>query len=368
MKTGKFIIILSLYFSVLVSSQTTYEEKWIKYYSAVENKTVGVWPHNSRYTDVTRLKELKYKWGFNHILIARTFGIEYYNMIIEAGFDSSKIMRQIRQDTYLENVEDLPEMWAYYIDEPADLGENITIWTGIKNWIKNKYPNTSIVLSGYKRTDQLKDYVNTIADNVMFSSYKHWWEFLGLWISVPENKDQRSDWTDMKNRFGNKFSFSWVGAHKDLSEYDDLLGKAKNLQLNGVFLYQLEPHENEVDDNNLEQFSDAATKHGFLSAFYQQVRDLTTDGIFIGRKFVGPTYSSSIPEEYDHSILRFEDYIVTNNRIEDYFAETKIIAGEPYSYIVPQYKNSSFNSNNEIRLKAGFHAVYGSEFRAYLGD
>jgi hypothetical protein len=368
MKIYQIIIMVSLYFAVLISGQTTYEEKWTKYYVTVENKTVGVWPHNSRYEDISRLKELRYKWGFNHLLIARFYGIEAYNMIIEAGFDSLKIMRQIRQDTYLENVEELPEMWAYYIDEPADLGENITIWGGITNWIKNKFPNTSIVLSGYKRTDQLKNYVNTLADHVMFSSYKHWWELFGLWISVPENKDQRSDWTDMKNRFGSKFSFSWVGAHKDLSEYDDLLGKAKNLQLNGVFLYQLEPQENEADDNNLEQFSDAATKHGYLSAFYQQARDLTYDGIIISRKLVGPAYASSIPEEFDHSILTFEDYIVTNNRIEDYFAETKIVAGEPFSYIVPKSKISSFNSNNEIRLKPGYHAEYGSEFRAYLGD
>ncbi|MEN8193506.1 MAG: 3-coathanger stack domain-containing protein, partial [Bacteroidota bacterium] len=83
---------------------------------------------------------------------------------------------------------------------------------------------------------------------------------------------------------------------------------------------------------------------------------------------VGPKYLSSIPNTFDHSILTFENYTVTNNRIEDYFADTKIVAGAPYFYIIPELKNSTFNSYNEIRLKPGFHATKGSTFRAYIGD
>jgi len=368
MKLFHILTLIYFCFNVLLFGQTTYEEKWTKFYESSDNIILGIWPHNNRYTDLSKLKELKYRWGFNNVLLARSRGIKSYNMIIEAGFDSSRIMRHIRQDTYLENVEGVPEMWAYYIDEPAELGENLTVWNNITDSIKIKYPNAKIVIGGYKRDDFLKDYVHTIADKVMFSSYSHWWEFLGLWISWPENPDQRSDWADMKNLFGNKFSFSWIGAHKDLSEYDDLLGKAKNLQLNGAFLYQLEPAENEVNDSNLEKFSDAATKHGYLSTNYQQVRELSKDGIFINRKLVGPPYFSSIPEVFDHSIMTFEDYFVTNNRLEDYFAKTKIVAGEPNTYVVPQSKSSSFNSNIEIRLRPGFHAENGSEFRAYIGD
>jgi hypothetical protein len=228
--------------------------------------------------------------------------------------------------------------------------------------------SSEIVLSGYKRNDQLKDYVNSIGDHVMFSSYKHWWEFLGLWISWPEDPDQRPDWADMENLFGPKFSFSWVGAHKDLKEYDDLLGKAKNLGLQGVFLYQLEPVEEEVGDDNLETFSDAAVKHGFQKVFFQEVKDYFVDGIFTKRKLLGPTYPNSQPAEYDHSKLIFENYAVTNNRIEDYFAEAEISAGSPFVFIIPPEKNATFNTNGSIKLKPGFHAERGSAFRASIGE
>ena len=38
----------------------------------------------------------------------------------------------------------------------------------------------------------------------------------------------------------------------------------------------------------------------------------------------------------------------------------------PGEYIIPASKNSSFNSNNQIILKPGFHAELGSEFKAYI--
>ena len=362
------LFFIHLFFSSMLLSQTSVEYDWTKYYDPINNKIIGIWPHDIRYSDLSLLKELKYRWGFNNILLQEKRGFEDYKMILKAGYDSSKIMRHLTMDTYQKKVNEVPEMWAYYIDEPADRGENLTVWTSITDWIRNKYPNTQIVISGYKRDSFLKDFVNTIADHVMYSSYKHWWQVFGIWFSWPENPDQRSSWIDMKNIFGSKFSLTWVGAHKDLLEYDNLLGKAKDLGLNGVFLFQHRPHEEEVNDNNLESFSDAASKYGFLNKLYQQVRNLYMDGAFINKKFVGPTYLSLIPDTFDHSILTFENYTVTNNRIEDYFAETRIIAGAPYFYIIPESKNSSFNSYNEIRLKPGFHAVHGSVFRAYIGD
>ena len=97
------IILINLYFTILLPAQTDYEEKWIKYYEPIENKIIGVWPHNDRYSDLSKLKEFRYRWGFNHVLFARNRGMEYYNMLIAAGFDSTKIMRQIKQDTYFLN-------------------------------------------------------------------------------------------------------------------------------------------------------------------------------------------------------------------------------------------------------------------------
>lgn len=368
MKQLKFIFIIHTFLILLLQAQPSFEESWTKYYEANDNKILGIWPHNNRFTDISKLKELKYRWGFNNILLHVNYGIDKYNLVVNAGFDSLSIMRRIKQDTYMENVESIPETWAYFIDEPADLNENLTVWKSITDWIKNKYSDSKIVISGYKRDDFLKDYVNTIGDIAMFSSYKHWWEFLGFWISVPEDPDQRPDWSDMKNLFGNKFSLTWIGAHKDLSEYNGLLEKAHNLGLTGVFLYEPEPKDNEVDDNNLEQFSEAAVNHGFMKKYFQQVRDTYVGGVLQNRKLVGPPYLSNIPNEFDHSELRFQDYVVTNNRIEDYFAETKITAGSPYIFKIPASKNASLNSNHEIIMKPGFHAEYGSQFKAYIGN
>ncbi|MCB9206725.1 MAG: hypothetical protein H6611_05320 [Ignavibacteriales bacterium] len=261
-------------------------------------------------------------------------------------------------------------MWAYYIDEPADLGDNLNEWISNTNWIKNKYSDSKIIISGYKRDENLKEYVRTIADKTMFSSYVHWWNIplTNLWVAWPENPDQRSDWADMKSLFGNKFDFTWIGAHMDYAEYDDLMGKAKNLNLLGIFLYQKEPHDTEVDDNNLNKLSEAAVKHGYLEKYYQQVRNYYENGILKFSQFVGPEYSSDIPTEFNHSELIFNDYTVTNNRVEDYFAESRIIVGSPFVFTVPNAKKSSLNSNNEIILKPGFHAENGSEFRAYIGQ
>lgn len=366
MKIIQLIILIYIFLIGFAKAQVNYLESWSKYYETIEYKIIGIWPHNTRYYDLSRLKELRYKWGFNHVLLAEYRGMEYYQMLINSGFDSLNIMRQVKKETYVQNVEDIPETWSYYIDEPADLNENINTWSDITNWIQDKYPNSKIVLSGYKRNNNLKDYVQTLSDNVMFSSYKHWYELFGLWI--PGISDQRESWEDMENLFGIKHEFTWVGAHRDLSEYDDLLGKAKNLFLKGVFLFQLWPVEDEVDDNNLEMFAEAATKNGYLTKHYQQIREQYIDGNLTKTQLLGPSYSTDIPTDFDHSSLLFQDYVVTNNRIEDYFAESKIIVGSPYKFIVPPAKKSSLNSNNEIIFKPGFHAELGSEFKAYIGD
>lgn len=361
-----FIIILNLNLSTL--SQSYSEDVWTKYYVPVENKIVGIWPHNSRYSDLNRMKEFRHIWGFNHVLLHTVQQMDGYRLLRDAGFDSTKIFRKIKLDSYIVDVESVPAMNTYYIDEPADEGDNLSLWKSAVDWIKNKYSTSQIVLSGYKRNDFLKDYVNSIGDNVMFSSYKHWWELLGLWVSWPEEPDQRPDWVDMKNIFGSKFNFSWIGAHKDVNEYDNLLGKAKNLGLQGVFLFQLQPHDAEVGDDNLEQFSEAAVRHNFMTKYYQQLRVYYVDGNIIQRKIIGPSYLSEIPDTYDHSSFAFEDYIVTNNRIEDYFAPTEIIAGSPFIFKIPEGKNASFSSSNKIILRPGFHAEKGSEFSASIGN
>jgi hypothetical protein len=236
----------------------------------------------------------------------------------------------------------------------------------MKAWLKTYYVNALFIISGYKRNSNLINYTNLLADKVLFSSYIHWRNILGIWISWPVDPDQRSDWTEMKDLFGNKFSLTWTSAYNDLSEYNQLLGHAKNLGLTGIWLYQYNEGV-EADDNNINSFCLAAVSGGFLNANYQQVRDCYIDGIFTNSQFVGPPYSS-IPASYNHNDRVFADITVTNNRIDDYYAMNSITAGDPYYYIIPVLKKSSFNSNNEIKLKPGFHAQLGCEFRAYITE
>lgn len=88
------------------------------------------------------------------------------------------------------------------------------------------------------------------------------------------NPDQRSDWTDMRNFYGSKFSMTWIGAHMDLSEYNDLLGHAANLGLEGVWLFQALDDTDDGSENNIATYCDQAWKHGWLTKYVHIYSDL----------------------------------------------------------------------------------------------
>lgn len=361
---NNFLLLLFLIYSVgeIFPQNVAYVYNWYKYYEPIEGKIVGILPHENKWNDIEKLKELKYRWGFNYIIFWTGLGHDKFNMAKQVGYlPSLSIMRIVEPVDYLDAVQ-YDECWAYYLDEPADRNVPFNTVQTMKAWLKTCFPNASFIISGYKRNFNLINYTNLLSDKVLFSSYIHWRNILGVWISWPVDTDQRSDWTDMKNLFGNKFSMTWTSANSDLSEYNQLLGHALNLGLEGVWLYSL---GQEADDNNFNSFCVAAVNSGFLNANYQQVRDCFIDGVFVSRQFVGSPYSA-MPASYNHSDRLFANVTVTNNRIDDYFASNSITAGSPYFYIIPALKKSSFNSNNEITLKPGFHAQQGCEFRAYI--
>jgi len=355
------LLLLILFASKLFAQNVSYVYSWYKYYEPVEGKIVGIWPHLNKWNDIQKLKDLKYKWGFNYIAFWPGLGHDKFDMIKQTGYSPSTNIMVLLEVSNYHDAAQYEKCWGYYIDEPADRKIPFYSVLTMKNWLKSNFPNSPFIISGYKRNSDLINYTNSLADKVLFSSYIHWRKFLGIWISWPINTDQRSDWTDMKNLFGNKFSMTLISANDDLSEYNQLLGHAKNLGLTGVWLYQYSEGI-EANDDNINSFCNAAANNGFLSAKFQQVRDRYISGIFAGRQFVGPIYSS-IPASYNHSDLVFNNITVTNNLIDNYFASNSITAGE---YIIPASKNSSFNSNNQIILKPGFHAQLGSEFRAYI--
>lgn len=351
------------------SQEATYEFNWLKYYEAAEGKAVGIWPHWNRWLEIERVKDLHYYKGFNYIFAYPDTNPPVYNNILAAGYEPSKIMVKIDYEgkyTYPATA-NFPQSWAYYVDEPADRNFPYTWLSEVKNFINTNFPGSRFAISGYKRNSQLVNY-GGLADDVMFSSYKHWWTILGIWVSCcPEDPDQRPDWSDMKNIFGNKFSMTWIGAHKDLNEYPQLLAYAKNLGLQSVWLYQ----HDEVwdDDNNIEQFLHNAALNGFMKVFYRQVRDKIQNGQLISRQFLGQVYPDAIPSNYNHTTLTFNQNIeINNNRVDDYYALNSITAGGTYTFIVPPQKQASFNSHGSIRLRPGFHAKSGSKFNAYIGD
>jgi hypothetical protein len=371
-KYSKYFIIIFLCFITSYNYNSnaqsiTYELSWLKYYEPNEGKTVGIWPQWSRWLDTQKLKELHYYKGFNYILSYPDFSS--WDRIIESGYKTSEIMLFFDRDgKYVyQALGQFPQTGSYYIDEPADKSVSIPLLNEAIDFINTNFPGSPIVASGYKRNSQLISYTEMF-DEIMFSSYDHWWNFLGFWVSCcPIDPDQRSDWTDMRNLFGSKFSMTWIGAHKDMSDYDELLGHAYNLGLSKIWLYQYD--ELSDSDQNIEEFCNNAVKHHFLKVYYQQVRDKKVNGQFVSRQFTGLHYASSIPSIYDHANLVFNnDVIINNHRVDDYYADNSITAGGQFSFIIPEDKSASFNTQNYIQLKPGFHAAAGSSFRAFIGD
>ncbi|MFC2084493.1 3-coathanger stack domain-containing protein [Bacteroidota bacterium] len=363
----KSLLILIFVSGSIHCQDSTIEFSWIDYYQPAEGKEVGIWPNFKQWADPVLLKELRLNWGFNYVLAYPDTTPRIYETILNSGYDSTRIMVKVNPEGEytIETLSKYPASWGYYVDEPAEREYKLSWFSELKHIVNQNYPSAKLVTSGYKRNSDFRNFGN-IADIVMFSSYKHWWEFLGFWVACcPEDQDQRPDWSDMQGIFGSKFSTTWIGAHRDLNEYEDLLGKARNLGLNSVWLYQHQLPDDELD-YNLKKFAESAHSMGFYDRYYQQVRNLYLGDSLINHQFVGFTYLNEIPTEFDHSTMVFNDYTVTNERTEDYFAHTEIVAGSPFFFIVPAGKNASFNTNNSIRLKPGFHAEKGSSFKAYI--
>lgn len=109
----------------------------------------------------------------------------------------------------------------------------------------------------------------------MFSSYKHWWECLpGIWCAWPVDYDQRPDWSDMKDRYGSKFSMTWIKT-SEVTEFENLFEQAKYLGINSVWIYGfLENSGQPVDHYNdqFENISFAAFNYGFLKMKQRQFK------------------------------------------------------------------------------------------------
>ncbi|MFH1197315.1 MAG: hypothetical protein V1720_16570 [bacterium] len=238
----------------------------VDHYSPIDGKIVGIWAQTSRLQNAVTISKLKNKFGFNYLFMGGDQA--QFDLILNSGYSNDKIMVGISPGDYDSRIQQFGTVHAYYIDEPYERGYSIDVMNGIRNAINNYAPGSKLIISGYRRTASLREYVNS-SDGILFSSYKHWYEILpGVWVSWPVDPDQRPDWRDMRNRYGEKSFLNWIGAHLDFSEYPDLLACARSLSLPGVWLYQLQ--EGEDSDDNILGFCHAAFNNGYLKAFVRK--------------------------------------------------------------------------------------------------
>ncbi|MDF1612198.1 hypothetical protein [Stygiobacter electus] len=193
---------------------------------------------------IQKLNELKSKWGFNYI--AACIGVyENIQAIVNAGFpiETNYLAsgfatggtedRATVQNLY-NGLSPNNHFWGYYVDEPYnhDCCASITqsSFKSFRDFVKGLHPNSLFGfgetyyvfanfhthnpyewLYGYSYTN----YYPTQVDFVMCTRYD---SFSGTEI------DHRPLWDGLQGLYGNVFSRTWIAAHKDGSEFRNLLG------------------------------------------------------------------------------------------------------------------------------------------------
>ncbi len=283
-----FLIIISCN---LISAQTkTY------HYLPVANKTLGIWPDTDTWMN-NKFAVLHDKWGFSKVLIVSSSpGVDYsfmYNNALAAGFNMDNLLLVIWRSNYQYAIDNFPSKY-YYIGEAVEhdcagqptVGDKLysaTELSTISQYIKSKRPASKLVIDGYKRCSHLI-IAGGIADKILYSSYVNWnstglpvchvnigwgdnWE--SPWLEGAGN--QSDSWRDMKQKFGSKFSWSWMHANGD--DYYDLFRTANELGLETIWLYSYDL----VDPAKLEIFCNAAANAGWL----QKVEDANVQAVDI---------------------------------------------------------------------------------------
>jgi hypothetical protein len=335
--------------------QATYE--WKDYFEPVPGKIVGIWPTWSRWETVDKLKELKYKFGFDYLLLYP--GVPYsYDNAINAGYTNNKIMFKIGYDehTNWELVYNYQPIFAYYFDEPLYHGVPFVTYRDLCQTLHNFSPSTLNIFGEWDAYDQLDEFA-AVADKIMCSGFDN----NTLWV----DPDQRSLWTSFRNVFGTKFNMTWIGAHKDESDYGELCGHASNIGLTGIWLFQT--LESNDANSNIYNFCTAAWNAGYLLKKYQMLHNEYINGVLIKKQNWGPLWSTGNMNDW-YTANTTTDYTinsvtVTNNRIDDYYSNKSIVAN---TFVVPSSKHATLNAEQNIWLKPGFHAQSGSKFAAYI--
>lgn len=252
-----------------VCDKLYYQLYELDYYHAAPGKIVGIWPTEERWSNVSRLTQLKNLWGFNYIFIQPGCTPTYcsYENVYAAGYRPSNILCggiDVVNGGYITDIQRRPTFWGYYTDEPVTnhgvsgiYGMNTTY-----SWFQLNYPNSKFIAG--ETVPGNANLISAFTTDLMCTRYCADGDYL---CTKP---DQRPLWTDFRNLLGTKFSMTWIGAHKDLSQYDDLLGHARNLGLAGVWLFQAMDNTDVYSDNNISTFALNAWKWGWLRRFEKE--------------------------------------------------------------------------------------------------
>lgn len=223
-------------------------------YEARAGKEFGILPHPYRQyaggsgdaNRIQKLNELKSKWGFNYIL-ASIGNYETIMAIVNAGFPiATNFMGGIQCNQEGKNsvlnigngLNANTYFWAYYTDEPSS-EQNVTEWElfTLDTLVKNQRPNSLFGFGEtwlgavYKYTNR---YYRTRPNFVMCTKYFN--------DELEQNRDQRGRWTDFRIGLQSTFSKTWIAAHKDGSEFNNLLGYCRDYNI-APWFYQLQDFE-----------------------------------------------------------------------------------------------------------------------------
>lgn len=235
------------------------------HYETTPGKIVGILPTPERFSSVQRLAEVRNKWGFCNILAYEGYLGVVFNPSV--GYDVNHTMLFIDpswwnwKGTIINN----PTTYAYYVDEPVTghgSGTGVQYMQNAHSWIQTNRPG-SILVSGetvpgnawlFQNSTEMVLCTRYCVDGSYFCMYP----------------DQRPLWSDFKSLLPIKFTSTWIGAHADLSSYDELLGHASNLGLTSVWLYQQDDNTDAYSDNNISTFSHYAWKWGWMRKYERQ--------------------------------------------------------------------------------------------------
>ncbi|MCB0748458.1 MAG: hypothetical protein KDC90_13430, partial [Ignavibacteriae bacterium] len=233
------------------------------HYEPKDGKVLGIWPENRYEDDVNKFNQLRTKWGFTKYFHSRDETIFNRAISSAVGFTKSNIWVGINKDNYYSKVAAFGNVCAYYLDEPNYNGVPATTFSYIKNFI-NQF-SSSFFYTGDMKPVYCVDPYADIADAIMCTKYSD-----GIWMGLcayiwDTNNDQRPLWSSFKDRYSNKNKFNWISAKKDYpnNEFQNLLGKALNQNMNEVWLF----HDDSYNDAELASFCQSAFYKGFLKRY-----------------------------------------------------------------------------------------------------